>query len=135
MNDTADSGKSMTAMMMTGVVIVLTIVFLSVTAYLYKQASTRRLPDRDVLQRMYKEGNGEKWEAKYSSNWLQPCPISQWAGIEGGIANGNEHVLEILMRGNRNFTGMLLQPMTSLLTFCRSFPKYFSIDQPCVIGS
>lgn len=105
MNDTADSGKSMTAMMMTGVVIVLTIVFLSVTAYLYKQASTRRLPDRDVLQRMYKEGNGEKWEAKYSSNWLQPCPISQWAGIEGGIANGNEHVLEILMRGNRNFTG------------------------------
>ena len=102
------SEKNMTSMMMTGVVIILTIVFLSVTAYLYKKASTRRLPDREVLQRMHKEGNGDKWEAKYSANWLQPCPISQWAGIEGGIANGNEHVLEILMRGNRNLTGELI---------------------------
>jgi hypothetical protein len=65
-------------------------------------------PDRLVLEKIYKTAGGSNWDIKYSENWLKSdAPIGTWAGIEGGFANGKEHVMEFIMRGNRQFIGTL----------------------------
>ena len=77
------------------------------TTYILKKASLIRVPDRDILKAVYDAGGGPSWDAKYSENWgRSDKKLSEWGGIEAGFAHGNEHALEIIMRGNKKFTGM-----------------------------
>lgn len=68
-----------------------------------------KLEDKEILKKIYENSNGNNWDIKYKENWLNnECKLGDWAGIETGFSNGNEHVLELIMRGNRNFTGLFL---------------------------
>lgn len=101
------------------IVVVIASIIIAVIARKMKTNIEETDPDRLVLQKIYKAGGGPNWEPKYSENWLKAeCPIGSWAGIEGGFANGHEHVLEMVLRGNRNFIGTFphVFPLTNLVT-------------------
>ena len=81
--------------------------------------------DRDVLEVIYKENGGSSWLPEFKKNWMSKDawetwkidltrnpfltnPAGKWAGIEIDVIYGKDHVLEIQMRDNVNFTGMQL---------------------------
>jgi hypothetical protein len=102
-----DMNENVTIALITFLVIVTTTLFYLGTRYAFKKASLVRVPDREVLKAVYDAGGGPSWDAKYSENWCKnDCKLGEWAGIEAGFANGHEHALEVIMRGNRNFTGL-----------------------------
>lgn len=77
-------------------------------SYILKRSLLLRVKDRDILKGIYSAGGGSSWDVKYSENWCKSDnKLSDWAGVEAGFSNGQEHVLELIMRGNKKFTGMI----------------------------
>mmetsp|Transcript_22546 Transcript_22546/g.32954 ORF Transcript_22546/g.32954 Transcript_22546/m.32954 type:complete len:350 (-) Transcript_22546:153-1202(-) len=98
-------GETESIALITGLVILVSALFFFAATYAMK-TSKSRTPDRDVLKGVFETGGGPNWEVKYSENWCKAeKSLGEWAGIEAGFANGEEHVLELIMRGNRMFTG------------------------------
>lgn len=96
-----------TIAMISVMILVTTVVIVLGTRYILKKSQNSQVNDRKVLKSIYDQNNGPNWDIKYSENWCKDdCKLGEWAGIEAGFANGHEHVLELIMRGNRNFTGI-----------------------------
>ena len=101
------------------------------TRYSLKKPQTQKIDDKMILKEIFKVHNGINWEPKYKENWgKDDCNLSEWSGIETGFSNGNEHVLELIMRGNRNFLGLfsflfffidILLILIRICCFCSSF--------------
>lgn len=74
--------------------------------FAFYKVKSNKVSDRNVLTEIFDNGNGAQWEAKYKENWhVDNAPLRDWAGIEASNSKDEERVLEIIMRGNRNFTG------------------------------
>jgi hypothetical protein len=102
-------GESSSIVIITTLVIATTILCYFGTTYILAKASLIRVPDRDVLKSVFNSCNGSSWDLKYSENWCKSnTKLADWAGIEAGYANGHEHALEVIMRGNKKFSGMFI---------------------------
>lgn len=101
--------EQLTILAITLMVIVTSIVVLFGVRFLVNRSQqSDKANDRKVLRAVYENGGGNNWDIKYSENWCKDdCKLGEWAGVEAGFANGHEHVLELIMRGNRNLTGLL----------------------------
>ncbi len=114
--------------------IILSTIFLVISIYFYKKSPKKKSDDdRESLKAIYNNGNGLKWEAKYSENWLTSEPLNQWGGIEANYSDGNECVTEILMRNNRQFSGMsifyFIVVNSANSNICRLISNLISIEK------
>jgi hypothetical protein len=124
--------------------VIITSIFMFIGTRYVLRSKTAKINDRKVLKQVYDAGGGPNWDIKYSENWCkEDCKLGEWAGVEAGFANGHEHALELIMRGNRNLTGTLL-PLSSpppslplypltldpilLLEYSRNVPTSVPID-------
>ena len=111
----ASLGETTSILIISTLIIATTITFYFGTTYILKKAALIRVPDREVLKAVYDAGGGPSWDAKYSENWCKSDKkLSEWAGIEAGFAHGHEHALEVIMRGNKKFTGMLYEILSRM---------------------
>jgi len=97
-----------------------TLIVIAIGAFIiFSKLKTKKVSDRKVLTDIFDNAGGLQWESKYTENWnAEDKPLSQWAGIEAGVTNDDERVLEIIMRGNRNFIGKFpnLFPLVNLVS-------------------
>jgi hypothetical protein len=100
--------EQLTVLGITVMVIITSVVLLFGVRFLVNRSQqSNKANDRKVLKSVYESGGGNNWDIKYSENWCKDdCKLGEWAGVEAGFANGHEHVLELIMRGNRNLTGV-----------------------------
>lgn len=88
------------------IIVTTTLIILGSRYTLNKTSKNNKLQDKEILKKVYEDGNGNNWDIKYKENWNNDdTKLSEWNGVETGFSNGQEHVLELIMRGNRNFTG------------------------------
>jgi hypothetical protein len=111
--------EQLTVLAITLMVVLTSIVLLFGIRFLMKRSQqSSQVNDRKILKAVYESGGGNNWDIKYSENWCKDdCKLGEWAGVEAGFANGHEHVLEFIMRGNRNLTGL---PLTLYALFFSS---------------
>lgn len=79
----------------------------------------KKVSDRKILVEVFDNGGGVKWEEKFRKNWnSEDVPLSEWSGVESSIVDNEERVLEIIMRGNKDFVGKFpnLMPLTNLVS-------------------
>jgi hypothetical protein len=99
-------GENSAIFMIGTLVIATTIACYFGATYILKRSSLLGVKDRDILIAIYNAGGGSSWDVKYSENWCKSDnKLADWAGIEAGFSNGHEHALELIMRGNKKFTG------------------------------
>jgi hypothetical protein len=132
--------EQLTVLGITVMVIITSVVLLFGVRFLVNRSQqSNKANDRKVLKSVYESGGGNNWDIKYSENWCKDdCKLGEWAGVEAGFANGHEHVLELIMRGNRNLTGvdffspshLILSSASSSARCCRRFlPPDLPIDK------
>jgi hypothetical protein len=97
----ADLDESMLLKIAAAVVVILLGALLT-----YSKMKPKKVQDRKVLTEIFDNGGGVQWEQKYKENWnKEDMALGNWAGIDAGNVDNEERVLEIIMRGNKNFIG------------------------------
>lgn len=87
--------------------------------FVFSLSKSRRTSDRKVLTEVFDNCGGVQWESKFKENWnTEDLALREWSGVESGVVDGEERVLEIIMRGNKNFIGKFpnLMPLTNLVS-------------------
>mmetsp|Transcript_33403 Transcript_33403/g.34035 ORF Transcript_33403/g.34035 Transcript_33403/m.34035 type:complete len:383 (+) Transcript_33403:262-1410(+) len=96
-----------------------------------RNASSPDKTDRDILETIFRENGGMNWAPEFRKNWMSKpawetwkmdmtrnpfmsSPSGKWGGVEIDVIYGKDHVLELQMRDNVNFTGC--------------FPRLFSLQ-------
>lgn len=126
------------AFILTGSVLLASYIFFRITSYFKTTKENQYQPDltnpnqtdREILEVIFKENGGLSWAPEFRKNWLSKeawdnwklettrnpfmtSPTGKWGGVEIDCIFGKDHVLELQMRDNVNFTG--------------NFPRLFSL--------